>query len=155
MNKKIFLIVLIIIGVMLLYFLLQPSISDLYYGYKFQTDFSEYQEFSGSYVPDFNKTAYIIINKDDEAEKEKEYGISIDDGIDYDQYSLILSINYKIDKFYIMPNIHPNRYFKNSKENQVRVCETENEEYHENMIFLYLVKEKNIVCGDEYEDTFF
>jgi hypothetical protein len=54
-----------------------------------------------------------------------------------------------------MPNSHPNRYFKNSEENQVRICETENGEHHENMIFLYLVKEKNIVCGDEYEGTFF
>lgn len=95
-------------------------------------------------------SSYIITNKQDELEIEKQYNINIKDGIDYRKYSLILSENYEINQCMMNLIRRPKFYTKDVDRKLIRICNFKLGDRHKNMIFIYLVKEKNIVSSDEY-----
>ena len=106
-------------------------------------------------MQDFADTTYIITSSNDEIEQEKKYGINIKDGNDYRTNSLVLSVNYEIDQLDMYINLNPDVYKKDSDNaKNIRLCKCDTGKYQENKIFIYSVKEKNIVSEDEYEDTF-
>jgi len=94
----------------------------------------------------------IIDTKSDELEMEKKYGIDIKDGVNYDQYSLILSENYEVVKFNMKVFIHPNTCSRGDEKcGQIAICDRELGERYNNTIIIYIVEQKNIISRDEAE----
>ncbi len=56
--------------------------------------------------PDWHITM-VIDTQQDELAIEEEYGIKIQDGTDYEQYSLLISNNYEINKYKMFVFDHP------------------------------------------------
>ena len=91
-------------------------------------------------------TTEVIDSRQDELTIEKKFGISIRDGTDYEQYSLVLSQNFEITKYTMFPLEHPNAY---TRGDDISICEPEKGKRYVDIYIVYCVKQKNIISSDE------
>ncbi|MDP2892558.1 MAG: hypothetical protein Q8O09_05415 [Bacillota bacterium] len=105
----------------------------------------------------FTDYTFVIISKKQELRREEYYNIEIKDDIDYSKYSLVLSINREIDEFVMNPSKHPSWYRPaTEKSRNINICKPKYKDtVYEKTIFIYIVEKKDIVCNEEYEDTYF
>ena len=115
----------------------------------------EYQRISANCGDSHYHLTRVIDTKTDEILLEKKYNIKIKDGVDYEQYSLVLSENHEIDKFTMKVFIHPNTCSRGDEKcSQIAICDRELGKKYDNSIIIYIAKQKNIISRDEAEVTY-
>ena len=98
----------------------------------------------------------VIDTQEDELDIEEEFGISIQDGVDYERYSLLLSKNYEITNYTMFVFWHPNTCTRGDEKcAQIALCEPELGKKYESTFIIYLIKQKNIISSDESEINYF
>lgn len=112
----------------------------------------EYQRISASNDNLDWKITRVIDTQEDELAIEEEFDISIQDGTDFERYSLLLSESYEITRFTMFVFWHPNTCTRGDEKcAQIAICERELGKKHENTFIIYLIKQKNIISSEESE----
>jgi hypothetical protein len=115
----------------------------------------EYQRISVN-LDDYNGPTRVIDTSEDEVTVEKRYGIQIQDGTDYSQYSLVISKGCEVKKFTMFVFDHPNTCIRGDEKcSSIAICRSDLGKEYDNTIIVYSVRHKNIISSGECEETWF
>ena len=116
----------------------------------FPLSLKEYQRISATCEDKSYYDSRVIDTKQDELALEKEFGINIKDGTDYEHYSLVISQNYEIKQFKMYLLDHPGWCHREGKDcGSIFICWPDWGKRYDNIYFIYSVKQKNIISGNE------
>ena len=120
----------------------------------FPLQLEEYQRISAAiYNKSWPIDNRVIDTKENELSIEKEFSISIEDGTDYEHYSLVISKNYEIKKMTMYPLQRPVSYWREDMDYKHAVmCNAELGKYYGNTYFVYRVKQKHIISWDQLSE---
>ncbi len=138
-KKTIILLTILVISVIIIALLLYKKIS-------VNLELRQYQ------IVNQNATglqyALIVDSTDAESRVEQELDIQIKEGVDYGKYSLLISPNYEITRYSMMLFVHPS---KGENRKSIRLCDYEFGEKHENIIYIYIIAQTNIISRTELD----
>jgi len=117
----------------------------------FPLNLKEYQRISATCEDKSYYDSRVIDTKQDELALEKEFGINIKDGTDYEHYSLVISQNYEINQFKMYLLDHPGWCLREGKDcGSIFICWPDwGKEKYGNTYFVYIVEQKDIISGNE------
>ena len=119
---------------------------------EFPLDLKEYQKVYATNGKVNYFKSVVIDTKKDELTFEKKLGVNIKDGIDYANYSLVISRYFEIIQCKMNFLDHPGWCLREGKDcANIYICIPEFGKRDGNAYIIYLVKQKNIISRDELD----
>ena len=117
---------------------------------EFSLDLKEYQKVYATNGKVNYFKSVVIDTKKDELTFEKKLGVNIKDGIDYANYSLVISRYFEIIQCKMNFLDHPGWCLREGKDcGSIFICWPDWGKKYDNTYFVYSVGQKNIISGNE------